>query len=62
MTEREPDRGEVSEVQRLDPEDADTPISDGDAVGGYPESESGEPAEGEELGPDADQFRDRDVR
>jgi hypothetical protein len=56
------DDGEVSEVGQLDPEQAETPISDGDAVGGYPTSESGEPDEGEELGPDADQFRDREVR
>jgi hypothetical protein len=56
------DQGEVSEVGRLDPEEADTPISDNDAVAGYPESESGEPDEGRKTGPDADQFRDRDVR
>jgi len=54
--------GEVSEVGRLDPHEADTPISDSEAVAGYPESESGEPDEGRETGPDADQFRDRDVR
>ena len=56
------DEGQLSEVGRLDPDEADTPISDGEHVAGYPESESGEPYEGEETGPDADQFRDRDVR
>jgi hypothetical protein len=56
------DEGQVSEVVRLDPEAADTPISDSEHVAGYPDSESGEPDEGEETGPDADQFRDRDVR
>jgi len=56
------DEGQVSEVVRMDPDEADTPISDSDQIGGYPESESGEVDEGEELGPDADQFRDRDVR
>ncbi|MGY2873510.1 hypothetical protein ACVW00_000700 [Marmoricola sp. URHA0025 HA25] len=56
------DEGQVSEVVRLDPEEADTAISDSEHVAGYPESESGEPDEGEETGPDADQFRDRDVR
>jgi hypothetical protein len=56
------DEGQVSEVVRLDPEAADTPISDSEHVAGYPDSESGEPDEGEETGPDADQFRGRDVR
>jgi hypothetical protein len=54
--------GQVSEVQSFDTDDADTPIADSEQIGGYPTSESGEPDEGEELGPDADQFRDRDVR
>ena len=45
--------GQVSEVTRLDPAAADTPISDSDQVAGYPESESGEPETGEEIGPDA---------
>jgi hypothetical protein len=61
MSEHE-DEGQVSEVGRLDADDADTPISDSEHVAGYPEGESGEPDEGEETGPDADQFRDRDVR
>ena len=56
------DEGQVSEVVRLDPEEATTPISDSEHVAGYPESESGQPDEGDETGPDADQFRDRDVR
>lgn len=60
---REPESdGQVSEVERLDTDDADTPIADSDQIGGYPTSESGEPDEGAELGPDAAQFRDRDVR
>jgi hypothetical protein len=54
--------GQVSEVAGLDREGASTPIADGDAIGGYPDSESGRPDEGDELGPDADQFRDRPVR
>lgn len=54
--------GELSEVQRLDPDEADTPIADSEQIAGYPDSESGEPDEGAETGPDADQFRDRDVR
>ena len=45
--------GEVSEVGRLDPERADTPVVDGDAVDGYPPSESGQPDESEESGPNA---------
>jgi hypothetical protein len=54
MTEQsEHQGGEISEVGRLDPEKADTPISDGDQVAAYPESESGEPDIGEETGPDA---------
>ena len=61
MSEHE-DEGQVSEVVRLDPEDADTPISDSEQVAGYPESESGMPDEGRESGPNADPFRDRGVR
>jgi hypothetical protein len=53
MSESEQESGQVSEVARLDPESADTPISDNDAVAGYPESESGMPDEGEETGPNA---------
>ena len=45
--------GQVSEVTSLDPDSADTPISDSDHVAGYPDSESGGPDVGEETGPDA---------
>jgi hypothetical protein len=45
--------GQVSEVQRLDPEKADTPISGSEQVAGQPPGESGEPDVGEESGPDA---------
>jgi hypothetical protein len=51
--EQETHDGELSEVQRLDPEKADTPITDGDQVAAYPPSESGQPDLGEETGPDA---------
>lgn len=44
--------GEVSEVTSLDPAAADVPISDDQAVAGYPESESGQPDEGP-SGPNA---------
>ena len=47
------DEGQVSEVARLDPEEADTPIADSEHVAGYPDSESGQPDEGEETGPNA---------
>lgn len=53
------DEGQVSEVTNLDPERADTPISDTEQIGGQPDDEA---QEGEETGPDADQFRDYDVR
>ena len=52
--------GQVSEVASMDPAAADTPISDDQAVAGYPDSESGRPQEGE-TGPDAipaDNIRD----
>ena len=58
----EPEEGQLSETVRLDPEETDTPISDTDHVAGYPESESGQPEEGNETGPDADPHRGRDVR
>lgn len=45
--------GEVSEVTSLDPDSADTPISDSDHVAGQPDQESGDPQEGDETGPDA---------
>jgi hypothetical protein len=49
----EPDQGQVSEVGRLDPESAGTPLSDSEQVAAYPQSEGGVPDEGEETGPDA---------
>jgi hypothetical protein len=44
--------GEVSGVTSLDPAAADVPISDDQAVAGYPDSESGQPDEGP-TGPNA---------
>ena len=44
--------GELSEVSSLDPAVADVPISDDQAVAGYPDSESGQPDEGP-SGPNA---------
>ena len=38
--------GQVSEVQRMDPADADTPISDDQSVAGSPDGESGDTDEG----------------
>ena len=56
------DSGQVSETGRLDPDDADTPIADGDATAGYPQSESGEAQEPEpEAGPNANPHRDQDT-
>ncbi len=55
--------GQVSEVDSMDSGDADTPIVDGDATAGYPDSESGQPQEPEpEAGPNADVHRDEDTR
>lgn len=55
----ETDSGQVSEVASLDKDEADTPIVDGDATAGYPESEAGHPQEPEpEAGPNADTHRD----
>jgi hypothetical protein len=60
---RQADDAEVSEVNRMDSEDADTPVVDGDATAGYPTSESGEAQEPEpEAGPNADVHRDKDTR
>lgn len=56
----EPDDGSVSEVVRLDPDEAETPISDDQAVAGYPPSESGHPDEGA-TGPNANPHRDKDT-
>lgn len=44
--------GQVSEVAQMRPEDADTPISDDQAVAGQPDGESGEVQEGP-TGPNA---------
>ncbi|WP_299442503.1 hypothetical protein [uncultured Phycicoccus sp.] len=46
------DEGQVSEVQQMPVEDADTPISDDQAVAGQPDGESGEVQEGP-TGPNA---------
>jgi hypothetical protein len=51
--EQEPEDAELSEVQRLDPEKADTPITDSEQVAAYPPGGSGEPDVGRETGPDA---------
>lgn len=54
--------GQVSEVSAMGDEGADTPIVDGDATAGYPESESGRPQEPEpEAGPNANPHRDKDT-
>lgn len=54
--------GQVSEVNNLDPADADTPLADGDATSAYPESESGEAQEPEtESGPNANPHRDQNT-
>ncbi len=44
--------GQVSEVQQMDAADADTPISDSQAVAGQPSDESGDVQEGP-TGPNA---------
>lgn len=44
--------GQLSEVQRLDPAEGDTPISPEDSTAGYPKSESGQP-DTRGSGPDA---------
>ena len=49
---KDTESGEVSEVTSLDPAAADVPISDDQAVAGYPDSESGQPDEGP-AGPNA---------
>jgi len=51
-TDQDGQGGQVSEVASLDPAAAGTPISDDQAVAGYPASESGRPQEGE-AGPNA---------
>ena len=59
---KEEQGGQVSEVSAMEGEEADTPIVDGDATSGYPESESGEPQEPRESGPNADPHRDVNPR
>ena len=44
--------GQLSEVGRMDPADADTPISDDQSVAGQPDGESGRTDEGP-TGPNA---------
>ncbi|CAN5360123.1 hypothetical protein BH11ACT8_BH11ACT8_03340 [soil metagenome] len=44
--------GQVSEIGRMDPAEADTPISDDQSVAGSPSDESGEVDEGP-TGPNA---------
>ena len=53
VSDAEPPEGQISEVTNLDPDKADSPISDGDHIAGAPSEESGEVAEGNEVGPDA---------
>ena len=48
----EQSEGQVSEVQRLDQDDAETPQAGEDSTAGYPESESGAP-DTQGSGPDA---------
>jgi hypothetical protein len=61
---REESAGQRSEVGRLDPDDAGTPISPSDATAGYPDSESGAP-DTRGAGPNAappDNVRDNDFK
>jgi hypothetical protein len=51
MTEKKSE-GQVSETQRLDEDQKDTPIAPEDAVAGYPDGESDQPDEGA-AGPNA---------
>lgn len=51
-SEEKPEDGQLSEVVRLDPEEADLPIFPDQAVAGSPEGESGRPDEGR-AGPNA---------
>lgn len=50
--------GQVSEVQRMDPADAETPISDDQSVAGSPSDESGDADEGP-TGPNSRAGSDR---
>ena len=53
--------GQVSEVGRMDPENADDPIYPDQATAGYPETESGDPDEGT-AGPNARPRHDEPAR
>lgn len=48
--------GQVSQVQKMDPADADTPIDDSQGVAGNPEAP--EPEDLKEAGPNANPHRD----
>lgn len=62
QSKEQPAHGEVSEVSALDPDRAETPIADGDATAGYPDSESGTAQEPEpEAGPNANPHRDENT-
>lgn len=63
-SEAEETDGQVSEVGRLDEDEADTPIQPSDSTAGYPESESGSP-DTRGSGPDAappENRRDNDFK
>lgn len=48
--------GQVSQVQKMDPDDTDTPIDDSQGVAGNPEAPG--PGEVKEAGPNANPHRD----
>ena len=52
MSENDSDDGQVSEVQHMDEDEKDTPISPDEATAGYPDSETEDPDTGP-AGPDA---------
>ncbi|MFL6156764.1 MAG: hypothetical protein ACJ72D_11765 [Marmoricola sp.] len=57
-----PSRGEVSEVTSFDAEESGAPITDGDAIAGNPDFESGSAQEPEpEAGPNGNPHRDKDT-
>lgn len=49
--------GQVSEVQKMDPADADTPIDDSQGVAGNPEA----PEDIKEAGPNSNPHRDEET-
>lgn len=55
------DDSQVSEVGSMDEGEADTPVVDGDATSGYPDSESGDAQEPDEAGPNANPHKDQDT-